>query len=68
MANIQKRLHDQLEKRCVNGNLRTLKIPGDLVDFTSNDYLGLSSNRQVQTSIEEAYEVSGGSLGATGSR
>lgn len=68
MNNIQKRLHDQLEKRHVNGNLRTLKIPGGLVDFSSNDYLGLSSNRQIQTSIAEAYEISGRSIGSTGSR
>jgi len=68
MNNIQKRLHDQLKKRHVNGNFRTLKISAGQVDFSSNDYLGLSSNKQIQASIEEAYAVSGQSIGSTGSR
>ena len=68
MSNVQKRLLEQLEKRQKNRNLRTLKLIENLVDFSSNDYLGLSSNEKLMASIQESYAATGLSIGSTGSR
>ena len=68
MNNVRKRLHDQLRKRQEKRNLRTLNLRETLIDFSSNDYLGLSSNEQLLSSIREVYAATECSLGATGSR
>jgi len=52
------RLSGQLEKRRVNGKLRTLPVnTGVGVDFSSNDYLGLSRNVQLQQRIEDDWHT-----------
>lgn len=49
----------KLKQRKIAGNLRALKATGDLIDFSSNDYLGLAKTLQVEPSKTH---------GATGSR
>lgn len=68
MSNIRKRLHEQLEKRQQNGNFRYLKLTEGLIDFSSNDYLGLSRNRQLMSAVNHAFINSGSTMGSTGSR
>jgi 8-amino-7-oxononanoate synthase len=68
MSNVRKRLLEQLDKRQKNRNLRTLKLIDNLIDFSSNDYLGLSSNEKLMASIQESYAATGLSMGSTGSR
>ena len=43
----EKFLEDLLQVRKVAGNLRSLKLPGNLVDFCSNDYLGIARDPEV---------------------
>lgn len=68
MSNVRKRLRQQLEKRQERGNLRVLKLRGDLIDFSSNDYLGLSNNAELQSTIQETYAATDQAIGSTGSR
>ncbi len=68
MSNVRQWLHKQLKKRQENGNLRTLKLTENLIDFSSNDYLGLSFNEQLLSSIRDACASPGWSIGSTGSR
>ena len=68
MSIVLKRLHQNLKKRQVAGNLRTLSLYKNLVDFSSNDYLGLAGNKELQLAIQTQYTSSTGSIGATGSR
>jgi 8-amino-7-oxononanoate synthase len=49
----------KLKQRKLEGNLRALKATGDLIDFSSNDYLGFTKTLNVKTSKTH---------GATGSR
>lgn len=57
---LERFMQERLEERQRNGNLRALKNPAALVDFTSNDYLGLArSGYCVHTSLPK---------GSTGSR
>lgn len=53
-------LESKLEERKENGNLRTLTINEGLIDFCSNDYLGLSNHPY--------YSIPDIKFGATGSR
>ena len=58
-----------LEKRRQDGNLRQLIHETDLVDFSSNDYLGLSHNQQLSDQIEQRLRQTGWlKNGGTGSR
>ena len=62
-------LEEKLGERRASGNLRAL--PGDkgLVDFVSNDYLGLSQNRELGARIAERLQYEGFvGNGGTGSR
>ncbi|MFT5777492.1 MAG: 8-amino-7-oxononanoate synthase [Crocinitomicaceae bacterium] len=57
---MDKKLHKKITDREEKGTLRSLSLSAGMVDFGSNDYLGLAKLANVQTSEE--------SSGATGSR
>ncbi len=67
--NIFSEINKKLEARRVEGNLRGLSFNNGLVDFYSNDYLGLARNAELKEIISHNYEAfSSVSNGATGSR
>jgi 8-amino-7-oxononanoate synthase len=64
-------LQYQLLKRKEEGNWRELKFNKDLIDFSSNDYLGFAKNLNLKLKAQEIlknYEDSNRINGATGSR
>jgi 8-amino-7-oxononanoate synthase len=64
-----KKLLEKLEERKKDGNFRTLSVKEGLVDFFSNDYLGLAKNKSLAEAIDKEYKsLSGNINGATGSR
>lgn len=63
---LEERLTTALKKRKDNKNYRQLTLQGDLIDFTSNDYLGLARTEELGKLISEANE--GLHNGSTGSR
>lgn len=66
---LPKKLQDKLQKRIENHSLRQLPQRNDLVDFSSNDYLGLSADVNVfERSHEFLLEFEIQQNGATGSR
>jgi 8-amino-7-oxononanoate synthase len=63
------KLQSQLQKRAEAGNLRHLKARTNLVDFCSNDYLGLAQNEDLYNIIHQKLSsLAQPYLGATGSR
>ncbi|MFY0629033.1 MAG: pyridoxal phosphate-dependent aminotransferase family protein [Flavobacteriaceae bacterium] len=67
--NLPKNLAAQLQKRIENQSLRKLAEPNDLIDFSSNDYLGFSKNQKT-FDIAHKFLIENKSTqnGATGSR
>lgn len=66
---LPKKLEDKLEKRRDNKSLRTLKGQKNLIDFSSNDYLGLSRSKTIfEASHQYLKEKNSIKNGATGSR
>lgn len=65
-----KKITDKLKERAETGSLRKLSLPEGLLDFFSNDYLGLSGNKQLCDQIHQAFseEQWKSCNGATGSR
>lgn len=64
-------LEDRLLKRQKLGNLRALKIPPSLIDFSSNDYLGLARSPLLAMSVFQEWKMHLSplnGLGSTGSR
>ncbi|WP_116040152.1 aminotransferase class I/II-fold pyridoxal phosphate-dependent enzyme [Seonamhaeicola aphaedonensis] len=64
-----KKLEDKLNHRKVNNALRTLKNQNNLIDFSSNDYLGFAKNHTIFDNAH--YYLTGHNIkqnGATGSR
>lgn len=64
-------LENRLLKRAKLGNLRTLKINEPLIDFSSNDYLGLARSPVLARSVFQEWEMhlsDLNGLGSTGSR
>lgn len=61
-------LHDriatQLKHREENNALRKLQPPTSLIDFASNDYLGLSRSQELRESIDKIQIHSNGSTGS----
>lgn len=65
------RLEQRLSKRKALHNLRQLRVAQNLIDFSSNDYLGLARSPQLAAStLQEWGQRSGplNGLGSTGSR
>ncbi|MFN6944412.1 MAG: aminotransferase class I/II-fold pyridoxal phosphate-dependent enzyme [Cytophagaceae bacterium] len=64
-----RKLKEKLEQRKNEGNLRSLRITEGLVDFCSNDYLGLSRNKELSEAIEKSCrQLNTPCNGSTGSR
>ncbi|MCC9134966.1 aminotransferase class I/II-fold pyridoxal phosphate-dependent enzyme [Pontibacter silvestris] len=66
---LNKRLQQKLAERAAQGNLRQLRTTANLVDFCSNDYLGLARSTKLRDLIkaeEQRYNYL--PSGATGSR
>jgi 8-amino-7-oxononanoate synthase len=61
---LKKRLEDRKQKDL----LRTLPEPGTLIDFTSNDYLGLARSETLLETIRTAVDLLPKQNGSTGSR
>jgi 8-amino-7-oxononanoate synthase len=57
----------QLNRREILGNSRSLQVKPNLVDFASNDYLGLARSRSQRERVVRRWREVGG-LGSTGSR
>ena len=70
MNTLLTRLEKQLLTRKTAGNLRVLRPKmQNMIDFCSNDYLGLSQSKILQQNIEnEVLTIENYQLGATGSR
>ncbi len=70
MNTLLSRLEKQLFTRKTAGNLRILRTKTqNMVDFCSNDYLGLSQSKTLQKNTEtEVSQIENYQLGATGSR
>lgn len=69
MDEFRRQLQMRLETREQEGLLRTLKYTSALVDFTSNDYLGLARSQQLFAQIHHTLDsFKNKSNGATGSR
>lgn len=65
MAGFPKHLYNKLAARETEFSLRTLRLPGDLIDFSSNDYLGFARNGAADESSTAETPLQ---KGATGSR
>ncbi|WP_435623748.1 aminotransferase class I/II-fold pyridoxal phosphate-dependent enzyme [Flagellimonas sp.] len=69
MPNFPKKLEKKLQKRRVENAFRELPQKQDLVDFSSNDYLGLARCERIAESAQKLLEQSKiKQHGATGSR
>lgn len=67
--NLPKKLQKKLQEREQNNSVRKLPLRTDLVDFSSNDYLGLSRDKNVfHRAHEYLVELEMQQNGATGSR
>ncbi|HXA00356.1 MAG TPA: pyridoxal phosphate-dependent aminotransferase family protein [Cytophagaceae bacterium] len=63
------KLRKKLSGRELNGNLRRLTLNDHLIDFYSNDYLGLARSQDLSENINQEYSCQYGNMnGSTGSR
>lgn len=65
---LERRLQSLLEKRRQNSTLRNLTTAGNHVDFSSNDFLSLTTNSELKAALLEELRVSEWPLGSGGSR
>lgn len=66
---VEERIQHYLHQRKENNIYRTLKNINDLIDFSSNDYLGLSRSAYIKQQVEiDAKNYVNHKSGATGSR
>ncbi len=65
---MNKALQEKLAQRKNSGQLRSLKVNSGMIDFASNDYLGLSQNLELIDKVATSYQKAGASLGSGGSR
>ncbi len=69
MTKLDQILNQHLDKRKAEGNYRTLSQPNHLIDFCSNDYLGLARSPELKLAIEKKLKSTGlQQNGSTGSR
>ncbi len=64
MNPLEQALDARLRERQAAGNLRRLAVPGDGIDFFSNDYLGISSTGLLSKLVEDNYLAATGSTGS----
>ena len=62
------KLLDKLEGRSLSGSLRSLPAQTDLIDFSSNDYLGFSRNEHLFDQVMKKLKTGQAQNGSTGSR
>lgn len=67
MAKFPNRLKKKLLKREEENSLRTLSLNSDLIDFSSNDYLGFARDYLLKQMAQDSLDTSAEN-GATGSR
>ncbi len=68
MKQFPRKLHKKLSERATNNSLRKLTIQNNLIDFSSNDYLGFSQSENVFKKAHELVKELQSKNGATGSR
>lgn len=62
---IHRYIQSKLEQRKEENNFRALRLPQNLTDFTSNDYLGLSRDEELKLAVlEEVKQLPSGSTGS----
>ena len=66
--NLDNWLNTKLSERKAQNLFRTLKSPAGLIDFCSNDYLGLARSKELTNLINDKLEKLNLPNGATGSR
>lgn len=66
--NFPKRLYKKLNQRKKSNSLRTLTLQDELVDFSSNDYLGFSRSNELHKNVMKTIENHPFKNGTTGSR
>ncbi len=68
MGRLPRKLQSKLAERVGDNSLRELPLSNDLVDFSSNNYLGLAQSRELLQMTSEIMESTPCKNGATGSR
>jgi 8-amino-7-oxononanoate synthase len=69
LESINNYIDQKLKERTDNGSLRTLSVNDTLVDFCSNDYLGIARSSEFRSMLaEDSKRYADRSIGSTGSR
>lgn len=68
-ADLDIHLRRAIEERKAKNALRALTLPGDRIDFCSNDYLGFARSPRLRSMVQQRHARRGNDvLGSTGSR